>query len=41
MKRFGLPEHNNVSYDSFELNDRGQLVLGDMIIDDGEDVFWN
>ena len=41
MKRFGLPEHNNVTYDSFELNDRGQLVLGGKIIDDGEDVFWN
>ena len=28
------------TYDSFELNDFGELILGNYIVDDGEDVEW-
>lgn len=40
MKSYGKPSHKGIVYDSFELNQRGELILGELIIDDGEDVDW-
>ncbi len=40
MKLLGKPEYRGVIYDNFELNNRGELVLGDNIVDEGEDVSW-
>ena len=40
MKSLGRPKYDEVIYENFELNERGELVLGHNIIDDGEDVSW-
>ena len=40
MQRFGTPVHNGTPHESFGLNDRGELILGDLTIDDGEEVEW-
>ena len=40
MKSLGRPKYREVVYDNFDLNERGELVLGHNIIDDGEDVSW-
>lgn len=40
MKLLGRPKFRGVVYEQFDLNYRGELVLGDAIIDDGEDVSW-
>ena len=40
MKSLGRPRYGGVVYDNFELNERGELVLGHNVIDDGEDVSW-
>ena len=40
MRLLGKPKYREVIYDSFDLNDRGELVLGDDIVDEGEDVSW-
>ena len=40
MKSLGKPKYREVIYDSFDLNERGELVLGDDIVDEGEDVSW-
>ena len=40
MKSLGRPKYDEVIYDNFELNERGELVLGHNVIDDGEDVSW-
>jgi biotin-[acetyl-CoA-carboxylase] ligase BirA-like protein len=40
MKSLGRPKYGEVVYDNFELNERGELVLGQNVIDDGEDVSW-
>ena len=40
MKSLGRPKYDEVIYDNFELNERGELVLGYNVIDDGEDVSW-
>ena len=40
MKLLGRPRYRAVVYDNFELNERGELVLGQNTIDDGEDVSW-
>ena len=40
MRLLGCPKYRGVVYNNFELNERGQLVLGHYIIDDGEDISW-
>lgn len=40
MRSFGTPVHKEKAYKSFGLNEHGQLVLGDLTIDDGEDIEW-
>ena len=40
MRLLGRPKYREVVYENFELNERGELVLGPNIIDDGEDVSW-
>ena len=40
MKLLGRPKYREIVYDNFQLNDRGELLLGNNIIDDGEDVSW-
>jgi biotin-(acetyl-CoA carboxylase) ligase len=40
MKSLGRPKYNEVVFENFDLNERGELVLGDNVIDDGEDVSW-
>ena len=40
MKLFGKPIHCGTVYNSFKLNERGELLLGEKIIDDGEDIDW-
>ena len=40
MKLLGKPSYREVVYENFELNERGELVLGDNIIDEGEDITW-
>ena len=40
MRLFGIPVHNGKTYKSFGLNEHGQLVLGELAIDDGEDIEW-
>ena len=41
MKLSGRPHYNGKTYDSFELNERGELILGENVIDDGEEVSWH
>lgn len=40
MKSLGRPRYCEVTYENFDLNERGELVLGHNVIDDGEDVSW-
>ena len=40
MSNSGKPKYDGVIYKKFGLNERGELLLGDKIIDDGEDVEW-
>ena len=40
MTRYGNPIYNGTKYESFSLNERGELLLGNKTIDDGEDVDW-
>ena len=40
MSNSGKPKYDGVIYQKFGLNERGELLLGDKIIDDGEDVEW-
>ena len=40
MKSQGRPKYNEVIFENFDLNERGELVLGHNVIDDGEDVSW-
>lgn len=40
MKSLGRPRYGEVVYNDFDLNERGELVLGHNVIDDGEDVSW-
>ena len=40
MESLGRPKHSGIIYDNFDLNDKGELVLGDKIIDDGEKIEW-
>ena len=40
MKIYGKPEYQGKVFESFDLNERGELVLEDTVIDDGEDVNW-
>ncbi len=40
MKSLGRPRYCEVTYENFYLNERGELVLGHNVIDDGEDVSW-
>ena len=40
MSNSGKPKYDGVIYKKFGLNERGELILGDKIIDDGEDVEW-
>ncbi|MFL2962592.1 MAG: biotin--[acetyl-CoA-carboxylase] ligase [Candidatus Poseidoniaceae archaeon] len=40
MHSFGTPVYKGKAYKSFGLNEHGQLVLGDLTIDDGEDIEW-
>lgn len=40
MKLLGRPKYEQVIYENFDLNDSGELILGDHIIDDGEDIEW-
>ena len=41
MRLSGNPEYNGKKYDTFGLNDRGELLLGNYVVDDGEEVNWN
>lgn len=41
LRKFGCPVFNGVIHDSFDINEDGELVLGDgVIITDGEDIEW-
>ena len=40
MSDYGKPRHKGQIYLKFEMNDRGELVLGENVIDDGEEVEW-
>lgn len=40
MSDYGKPRYKGQIYLKFEMNDRGELVLGENVIDDGEDVEW-
>ena len=40
MKSLGRPRYRELVYENFGLNERGELVLGHNVIDDGEDVSW-
>ena len=40
MSDYGKPRYKGQIYLKFEMNDRGELVLGGNVIDDGEDVEW-
>ena len=40
MRLLGKPKYHGKVYDNFELNERGELVLGETVVDDGEDVSW-
>ena len=40
MKSLGRPRYCELVYENFGLNERGELVLGHNVIDDGEDVSW-
>ena len=41
MRLSGNPEYNGKKYDTFGLNDCGELLLGNYVVDDGEEVNWN
>ena len=40
MVDYGKPKFKGKIYQKFELNEHGELVLDDVIVDDGEDVDW-
>ena len=40
MIRYGNPIYGGITYDSFSLNERGELLLGNNTVDDGEDIEW-
>ena len=40
MKKLGKPVFNGQLYESFGLNESGELILGEFVVDDGEDVEW-
>ena len=40
MRSFGRPKHQGVVFDDFQLNHKGELVLEDNVVDDGETVEW-
>ena len=40
MRKFGKPKYLGNVYDDFELNEKGELILGNLVIDDGEVVEW-
>jgi len=40
MKSLGLPKYNGTVFNDFDLNERGELLLGEEVIDDGEYITW-
>ena len=40
MKVLGLPKYNGTVFKDFDLNERGELLLGGEVIDDGEYITW-
>ena len=40
IAKFGKPFYNDRIFEAFELNSSGKLVLGGVIIDDGEEIDW-
>ena len=40
MRRHGTPVYNGQAFEDFNLNERGELILGSHTIDDGEDIEW-
>ena len=40
MSDYGKPKYNGQIHLNFEMNERGELVLGNDVIDDGEEVEW-
>ena len=40
MKSMGCPKYRGKVYENFSLTERGELLLGGEIVDDGEDVQW-
>ena len=40
MKALGLPKYNGTVFKDFDLNERGELLLGGEVIDDGEYITW-
>ncbi len=40
MKLMGRPKYRGIIYDEFSLNQKGELVLGENTVDDGEDIVW-
>ena len=40
MKSLGLPKYNGTVFKDFDLNERGELLLGEDVIDDGEYITW-
>ena len=40
MKAMGRPQYKGEIFEQFSLNERGELILGKHIVDDGEFVVW-
>ena len=40
MLDYGKPKFDGKIYQKFELNERGEMVLDGVIVDDGEEVEW-
>ena len=40
MLDYGKPTYNGQIYQKFEMNERGELILGENVVDDGEEVEW-
>ena len=40
MEKLGKPLVDKVVFDNFDLNDNGELIIGDVVVSDGEKVEW-
>ena len=40
IRLFGKPQYKGVVYEKFDLNEKGELIVDNATIDDGEEVDW-